>query len=220
MHPEKFLLLASLGFALAACETTTSSTEQTMAAEQPVESELAPMPNPGMPPVGLTVYGKRNGEDRRSQVISLEGNIATSEDNTGCTWTQDLSYGRFFSPTKSWENCSGNAGYREFSGMSGDDIWPLEVGKAWSYDATGYSNDNGWASATGCEVTGTARVTVPAGSYDTYRVLCTSKWTKKVYYVSPEEGRPVKISQERNDRRSRSSEYTWEYVRSEAAPTS
>lgn len=152
--------------------------------------------------------------------MSIDGSIVTREANTGCTWARDLSYGRFFSPTKSWEGCGGSTGYREFSGMSGDDIWPLEVGKAWSYAATGFSNGNGWDSGTGCEVTGTARVTVPAGSYDTYRVLCNSKWTKQTFYVSPEEGHPVKFSQERNDRRSSAAEYTWEYVRSEVAPTS
>ena len=55
-----------------------------------------------------------------------------------------------------------------------------------------------------CAVKKEARISVPAGDLDTYRVVCDTRNMKRVYYISPELGTTVKYVR-RNLRRNSSS---------------
>ncbi len=66
-------------------------------------------------------------------------------------------------------------------------IWPLQVGATVSYDFKGKnSNGDTWNGTRRCEVKEEARVTVPAGTYDTFYVICEDPFRSRHWYVSPE----------------------------------
>ena len=77
---------------------------------------------------------------------------------------------------KSWNFCRSMRG-SEKSNCEGALKFPMQVGskhnmkeRAWP-DGTGYDNGT-------CEVQAEEKITVPAGSFDTLRVVCSGWWTK------------------------------------------
>ena len=186
-HPNKCVPALSLVFALAivaVCQST--KVEAT-----PVKAELAPAEAPTFT-VGSKMTWREEGEDDlTSEIVSVDGNKVTIQVDNGCnsTFTSDG-----FNLWTRWENCGGNTGSSRFERPGG--IFPLEVGKKETYKTRG-KNDKGhtWSSTWTCRVTETANVTVPAGNFDTYRVVCKDKWRRKDYYFAPELGSNVIISQ-------------------------
>ena len=66
-------------------------------------------------------------------------------------------------------------------------LFPLKVGNAAKWKVRGKSSKgNEWSTTRSCKVRGTANVTVPAGNFDTYHVVCTDDWTIRQWYFSPE----------------------------------
>jgi hypothetical protein len=186
---------------LAACEAPIET--------QPASATLAPMPKPPDPKAGDIVVGERNGERTTIEVVSLDGSVMTATDSRGCTYKRDLQYS-MFSPAIAWNaNCSSSAGQVEIHSMKGE-IWPLQVGKTWSYDADGQTSSQ-WTSDMTCSVKDTAFISVPAGSFDTYHVACSTKWYTKDFYVAPEAEIAVLV-QQRPRGNSNASNYTWKLV--------
>jgi len=180
--------LAFAGLALAACQTT-------QVEEAAVTQPLAPMAEPAPYAEGTVFHGIRNGEPVRNTLIAVNGDRYTwQRDADGCTWTMDAGVGLRFGPEANWENCN-SSGTTSVTNKSGD-IWPLEVGKTVSYEGTDHTvGGNDWSADRTCEVEGQARVTTHAGTYDTYKVVCRTKWREMISYMSPDVGAAVRFVQ-------------------------
>lgn len=213
----RYRVLASVvlaGAIVAGCKTT-----QQAEPEMKPQSEMQPMAEPEMRPVGTVYHGLRDGEADVLRLVSRDSEALIYEKPDGCRFQRSVEHGSFFSPTVKWENCGGSTGGRNIESVSGEP-WPLEVGKTWSYDAEGWTGGDRWTSDTRCSVDGTARVKVPMGEFDTYKVICNTKWTQKVRYVAPDVGTTVKLVQSRNSAYSNAPEYTWVLERMEEPATS
>lgn len=84
-----------------------------------------------------------------------------------------------------WTNCRRSSGTGSIKVIEGE-IWPLKVGRKWRYSVKG-SRDSGrsWSYQMDCEVKNQVRVSVPAGSFDTYYIFCETEYVKRKYYISP-----------------------------------
>lgn len=132
--------------------------------------------------VGAKFSMKRGDEIIESEIVEIDGNLIAVKVGDECVYRRRSDgYG----PAISWDNCNGSSGsiaVEEF-----ESIFPLKVGRKSSYK---YSvvNDDGerFEHDRVCSVTGTARVSVPAGEYDTYEIHCDDgSWLRK-YFYSPE----------------------------------
>ena len=65
-------------------------------------------------------------------------------------------------------------------------MYPLQVGntESWKYTGKNTKGDS-WSGMRECEVKGTAHVTVPAGSFDTYHVVCEERDSRREWHYSP-----------------------------------
>lgn len=203
-----FVPLLALGVA-AGCQTG-PQVEETA-----VETALDPAPKPEPVPVGDRVVGVYDGEETvTAEKVSIDGSLHTYvESPGGCRWTKDADLDPVFSPSVSWENCNGSSGTIDISSKSGD-IWPLQVGSKVSFDGTGRTSST-WPADMTCEVVDKVRITVEAGTYDTYKVRCSSKWRSITRYYAPSIERVVMTSQRRKNQ-SNASIYDWELVRVES----
>lgn len=214
MYRTMTVLAGMAALALAGCQTTGAPSTK----EMQVSQELAPMPEPEAPRLGeVAIQQEGDGEEIRVEVTEITEDEVAFKDSTGCRWRRSRQYDLRFAPTVEWEGCSGSTGTRGIEGRSGDPVWPLEVGKSWSYSATGYT-DSSWTSDTRCEVTGTARIETVGGQHDTYKVVCQSKWAKRTRYISPELGHTVRF--EREALAGSATNREWELVRVEAPASS
>jgi hypothetical protein len=144
---------------------------------QPTPAALAPAPaaatlSPGRLPAlenGATfVFRNRDGVEVTSRVIAVEGEDVTWQADNGWTWTGKA----FFWPVERWQR-DGAGGSQEISGDPGA-LFPLRVGErvAYRYQGRSQREQAGWSGQGRCEVAATERITVPAGSFDTYKVVC------------------------------------------------
>ena len=61
-----------------------------------------------------------------------------------------------------------------------------------SYDLMWKEKNGGvWKATRRCEVKEEIRVTVPAGTYDTFHVVCDDDWRSRHWFVSPKLGQAV-----------------------------
>lgn len=141
---------------------------------------------------------KISGKEEISRTLAVEGNVVSGvNETTGCSYSY---IANSFAPPMKWENCTGNTGSSKITGGEGA-IFPLAVGNTASWSADG-SNDKGdtWDDARSCKVEGTARVTVPAGAFDTYHITCQTSYRSYNYYYSPELGTTVLLSHQHKNR--------------------
>ena len=132
--------------------------------------------------VGAVWKSQRDGEVRESTLIALTDAEETWRNLDGCEFSRPTTD---FGPDYRWSGCGGADGSQEVS-VNGS-IWPIQVGSTVSYDFKGKNNDGDtWNGTRRCEVKEEARVTVPAGSYDTFHVVCEDPWRSRHWYVSPE----------------------------------
>jgi hypothetical protein len=145
----------------------------------PTPARLTPEPaaatlEPGRPAVlktGATfVFRKGDGEEVTSRVVAVDGDDVIWQADNGWTWSVKT----FYWPVERWQNDSQNAaGSQEVSGDP-DALLPLTVGERAAYRYQGRSRDaqSGWSGQGRCDVEAAERVTVPAGTFDTYKVVC------------------------------------------------
>lgn len=159
--------------------------------------------------VGSTWLGLRNGEEHTSAIIAKAGGEVTIENSRGCSYTRDQN---IFAPSTSFANCNGNTGTQTISQVEGE-IWPLKLGKSQSWSLTGKNRagDN-WETTRRCEVESVERVSVPAGEFDTYKVVCRDSWRTRTWYYAPSANSTVLFV---NQHRKRNSTTKWELVSSE-----
>ena len=189
MNGKVFVSFALAASILAGCQTTGSST----AAVTPASVELPPV-NARIPSVGdSAVWLMQDGNQLGSKVVSVNGNSVYVEREDGCSWSNIVGA---FEPTGEWKNCESGSG-SQTSKLTTGSIYPLQVGnkESWDFSGTNTSGDS-WSSTRNCEVVGTASVTVPAGTFDTYRVVCEDKWWVRESYITAE-GYSVKWSRTR-----------------------
>lgn len=185
-------LAATICLAVAACQTTPTP----VTIETDVSAKLPPMEEPAEPMVGYTaVMRVADGSEIRIELVEVSEKTLAWRDSKGCEWSRSREYDWRFAPSIEWRNCRGSTGTRTIKGRTGDPVWPLEVGKRWRYQATGYTQ-NAWNADEGCEVAGTARIETVSGTHDTYKVVCTSQWARTTRYFSPELGDMVRYQRE------------------------
>lgn len=147
------------------------------------KAELAPMSEPAPWKQGYTRVLLVNGKTEAETLISRTPDSLTFRQG-GCEYTRREQ--TFFAPSISWRNCPGGTdGTRTY--QTKGDVWPLVVGKTWSYEGKG-ENVKGyaWSDVRKCKVRGVYHVETEAGEYDTYKVTCTSSPWTRTWYLSPE----------------------------------
>jgi hypothetical protein len=162
----------------------------------PPSKEMAPAAKADHP-VGTTFVVEDRGEQ-----ITLDKTANTDQGSVwtlsnGCTYT--LTNDNPFAPSVKFEGCSGNTGTQTIQSKSGE-IFPLEVGKTVSWDITGQDRENNWETTRRCEVVETVSLTVPAGTYDAFHVVCRDSWNTRTYYYAPEVGVNVAYIRMHNSR--------------------
>ena len=196
--------------ALMGCQTTQTTTEK----EEPVQSALEPIQQPPEILVGDAIIWLADGQrERRNEVTSRDDRQITITSDNGCIFSVPMTG---FGPSYSYKNCDGYTATQEVEPPS-ESPYPISVGKSWSYVYSGIWEGEPWKDTRKCSVEATARVTVPLGDFDTFKVVCNDRWTRRTWYVSPEVGRSVKY--ERYHKRRRSTNWL-ELVRVEKAPGS
>jgi len=83
-------------------------------------------------------------------------------------------------------------GSQEVADVEGE-LFPLEVGKTMRMRVTGSGTrfPEGWEVARTCEVVAEERVTVPAGTYDMFKIVCRQGKRTYTWYYAPEIAHPV-----------------------------
>lgn len=113
-------------------------------------------------------FRQRDGEEVSSRVIAVEGERVTWQSDNGWTWTNKA----FYWPVERWQSASVGGSQQ----ISGDHtaLLPLLIGERAAYRYEGRRQDGraGWSGQGRCDVTAAERITVPAGTFDTYKVVC------------------------------------------------
>ncbi len=127
-------------------------------------------------------------------VMAVDGETLTWRTVGGVIRTR---YRNFLLPFLSWQNTTQRS--RTVVDAPARMLWPLQVGKSerFKLKQTVENNDGTgkreFSQSWQCIVDGTERVTVPAGTYDTYKTTCYryyKKWWRetKSYYYAPAVG--------------------------------
>ena len=158
-----------------------------------------------------SVWKQRDGKELTWKTVKLDGSIAEVHGSNGCKAVTDRSS---YSPTLGWRGCSGHTGSHKIEKRTGR-LFPLAVGNTEHWQFSGRSaKGSTWSGTRSCKVAGTANVTVPAGNFDTYHVICREKSARYDYWFSPELGYTV-ISSKAPLPGKKSSRYHRELIRLE-----
>jgi len=170
--------------------------------------ELAPAENPGPDVVGVERHFLKNGKPYWYKLNTVEDGVHTGIDSTGCKFSGlDETWG----PSLKWRDCDGNGGSHKITKRKGD-TWPLKLKRKFSFNFTGSSTKGDtWKGQRKCKVKSAVKVSVPAGEYDTYKLVCSSPWDVKTYWYSPDLKFSVAIK--RSHKKDKSRNYTMEFVR-------
>ena len=178
---------------------------------KPASAELAPGERRSLAVGHKSVWKQRGGKELTWITAKLDGSTAEIHSSDGCKAVIDWSS---YAPALAWRDCSGNTGSRKIDGHSGS-LFPLAVGNTESWRYTGRNHKGKtWSGAMTCKVAGTANVTVPAGNFDTYHVICRDGSSRQDRWFSPELGSTV-ISSKAPLPGKKSSSYHRELVRLE-----
>ena len=157
---------------------------------KPVSAALAPMPKPALPLGTVTTWRDHRGFEFSQTIVASDEATITLERNRSCTQTISR-HAHFIGGARQslkWTNCgrkqnqSGTASIKMIEG----EIWPLKVGRKWRTEYKGSNNaGRSFSYKTDCEAKEQVRVSVPAGSFDTYHIFCETSVTKMDMYISP-----------------------------------
>lgn len=165
-------LLASL--AAAACGLAACVTTGTPVPASPVAS-LPPAERP-VYDVGTRFTYRDGSAEIVSELVDRGAGGDTWRESSGCKWTEPEPFG----PPVSWTGCDGRSGKATVGAASGS-LWPLRVGNqaSWSVRAPD------WQTTRRCVVADTVKVTVPAGAFDAYRIVCEDDFATRTWFYSP-----------------------------------
>lgn len=136
----------------------------------PAAANLPPGRLGALQPGATFVYRKRDGEEVTSRVVAVDGEDVTWEASNGWIWTGKT----FYWPVERWRSeTQDSAGAQEVMGDPAA-LFPMSVGERVAYRYQGRSRTTraGWSGQGRCEVAASEQITVPAGSFDTYKVVC------------------------------------------------
>ncbi|MDJ0684067.1 MAG: hypothetical protein QNJ84_05170 [Alphaproteobacteria bacterium] len=166
--------------ALAACQTTTTTVEET-----PATVELGAVDKVIYPVGTVQDFRNKDGATDREALLSRENGLERwTNETTGCGWTNAGP----ITAAQSWENCGDfSDGVQEIT--QDGSLWPLTLGAKATYQLTG-SNQAGdtWEDTRRCEVQAASNITVPSGSYDAYKVVCVGGSSARTWFYAPEVG--------------------------------
>jgi len=187
-------LAASLTL-VAACQTTGTTPGGMAAWSHETETPIAEAPGPaGRPalPVGTELTYREEDGPVTTTLVGLDGRRENWSADNGWTWTVVDEFGSVLE----WQGPDGEAGTQTVSNDH-DALYPLAVGNVSTQTYEG-TNENGPFDGTQrCEVLDAVAVTVEAGTYDTYKILCSRggnlarPWRSRVAYYAPSVGRSV-----------------------------
>ena len=134
----------------------------------PAAAALPPGRLPALESGATFVFRKGDGAEVSSRIVAVEGDDVTWQADNGWTWTGKA----FFWPVERWQG-EGASGSQEISGDPRA-LFPLVIGERVAYRYQGRRQDQqaGWSGQGRCEVAAAEQITVPAGSFDTYKVVC------------------------------------------------
>ncbi len=162
-----------------------------LAFEELGDASLEPMEKPAALPFvsGTEVHWLKEGKESIYYYESVDEMYTVRRDD-GCSWTR-MTY--MFAPSLKWNNCEDSNGTQKITETKGSP-WPLSDKTEFQYTFTGKWSDGmgqPWRSTWKCKVDKQVRVKVPAGEYDTYKLVCEDEWNKRTYWISPELGHRV-----------------------------
>jgi len=171
-----------------------------MAFEELGEVSLKPMEKPSpLPMVAGTEqhWLKHWMKDDVEHIIYIESVDAEKyrvRGSDGCRHTRMTD---MFGPVLVWSNChgAGRSGTQEIIKTTGNP-WPLSEKTEFEYEFTGKWDDGfgaQWHQNQKCKVDKQVRVKVPAGEFDTYKLICDDPGLKWTYWISPELGHHVAL---------------------------
>ena len=154
---------------------------QTATAQQvAAKAELPPAELPVIRVGDKSVYRDKKDKEFTYEVTSVDTESTSGLSNDGCRWTSVIGYG----PTLEWSGCGGSDGTQTIKKREGN-LWPLQVGNKVRWKFKGKNNrGNSWSGTRKCNVKGTANVTVPAGNFDTYHIICTEDWSRREWQLA------------------------------------
>ena len=192
--PMQTVVPTAVAVAVAVAVTMASVGGQAATIEQDlVEAELPPGQAPNYAVGDRSVWLDEERGETTFEITSVDDGIVSWLREDGCSW-KTLSESTY-APFLRWTKCSGSSGTQKIKRKGKAKIYPLEVEKSEKWRVRGRNNKGvNWSTTRNCKVKGTADVTVPAGTFDTYQVLCTNEWTRFKWYFSPELRFPVLYS--------------------------
>ena len=157
-----------------------STTAVAQQAEMKVEFPL------GQPPVRAvgdkSVWRNKNGTEISYEITAVDEETFSGLSSNGCAWKFVIGG---WGPTVEWKNCNSSSGSHKVKRTG--NMYPLQVGNTEKWRYNGRNNKgNRWSGTRKCEVKGTEEVTVPAGSFDTYHVVCKEPYARYEWHYSPE----------------------------------
>ena len=164
-------------------------------ATSPVSAPMPPVEHRRAVVGDAYLLERKDGSRFTVTIKSVAADRVELETSSGCkaTLRRDA-----FAPDLAWDNCSGSSG-TQTSKRIGGSIFPLtlESTEAWEYSGSN-TRGNSWESTRTCKVVGEVRVTVPAGTFDTYHVRCEDRWWVREWFVRAD-GVPVQIARTRKN---------------------
>jgi hypothetical protein len=144
--------------------------------------------------IGQTLtYTKDGATNIVDTVTGVAGGATSWSSSEGWTWTKKA----FLERATSWKDPKGVTGQQSYAADL-DAIFPLKVGSEASASYSGsMSNGQSWTGTAHCKVASTVPRTVPAGTFDTYEIVCTfgsgngPPYTTITHYYAPQLGADV-----------------------------
>lgn len=167
---------------------------------RPVSKALAPAPKPTYAVGDRFIWQTKDGEVT-DEIVSIRGDSLRWRSSTGSTWMTPID---FSMPAESWMDTSDDGfgrGEQEATEIRGA-MFPLKVGNQTSMRVQGKSDTwpDGWDHQRNCEANDQENIDVPAGSFDTFKIICASGNRTRTYNYSPEVGHIVYYNNHHKDK--------------------
>ena len=160
---------------MAGCQSTASidPSVSSPASAQPVTESLAPAAAPSADhQVGDQYVWMANGRaEAVDTVVAVADEAVSMEASNGWAWSVETLY---FTPPVSWSGPDGTGSRVNSSGI--DPLFPLEIGNSNTIAYDGVNNGDAFSGRERCVVEAEERITVPLGTFDTFRIECRRGW--------------------------------------------
>ncbi|MFO1058705.1 MAG: hypothetical protein U1E53_17265 [Dongiaceae bacterium] len=162
---------------------------------------IAPAPAPVYQTGQKFSYSDGTATIVQTVTVSSDG-VQSWTSSDGWEWSKKA----YLERGRSWKSKDGEMGRQDFTADL-DAIFPLQVGKTVTTQYSGSSNKDGsWTGTQTCNVADTESVTVPAGTFDTYKVVCRfgknpdQPYTTITHWYAPKAGTDVLYKEYTPDR--------------------